>query len=268
MAEITRLPDNFDWFLNRFAGYGGIYFDANMQPQLDTPAGVSALNNFIQAIKYGPPGILNFEYPESFAAYLQGQTAMCIQWTDVAKSAEDPNSSKVVGMTGYAQIPGVKQSDGSVIHRSTLAYSRVNAVSNLSKNQEAAYRVIQFMAQPDVALSYTTEPHAGIDPFLQSTYADPTKWVEQWPTINDYVANNKQSIVNGYPELTIPGAFRYDQALGQHIANALAGQESTEAALQGATADWNKITDDLGRDTQKGFWQQQLQDWKTVGLIK
>jgi len=267
LAEITRLPDNFDWFLNRFAAYGGVYFNAQMQPQLDTAAGKSALTNFISAVKYGPPGILNFEYPESFAAYLQGQTAMCIQWTDVAKSAEDPSSSKVVGKTGYAQIPGAPGPNGQIVHRSTLAYSRVDAISKLSKNPEAAYRVIQFMSQPDVALAYTTEPNAGIDPFRPSTYSDPSKWVEHWPTVNDYIANNKLSIINGYPELTIPGAYRYDQALGQHVAKALAGQETVDQALQGATSDWNAITDDLGRDGQVGFWKQQLEDWKTLGLI-
>ena len=135
MAEITKLPDNFDWFLNRFASYGGIYFDDQMHPQLNTDAGKKALQNFVDSVKFGPSDILNFEYVESFDAFVQGQVAMCIQWTDVAKIAEDPNTSKIVGKTGYAQVPGVEQPDGTVLHRSTLAYNRVNSISKLAKNQ-------------------------------------------------------------------------------------------------------------------------------------
>jgi multiple sugar transport system substrate-binding protein len=267
MAEITKLPDNFDWFLNRFASYGGIYFDDQMHPQLDTDAGRKALQNFVNAVKYGPSDILNFEYVESFDAFLQGKTAMCIQWTDVAKVAEDPNTSKIIGKTGYAQVPGVKQADGSVLHRSTLAYNRVNSISKLAKNPEAAYRVIQFMNQPAVSQLYVTEPTAGMDPYRESHYADPSKWVQQWPQLPAYIANNKLSLENGYPELTMPGANRYNESLGTHIAQALAGQESVEDALKGTTSDWEGITDELGRDQQITYWKSQLQQWKDVGLI-
>jgi multiple sugar transport system substrate-binding protein len=268
LAEITKLPDNFDWFLNRFASYGGIYFDDQMHPQLNTDAGKKALQNFVDSVKYGPSDILNFEYVESFDAFVQGQVAMCIQWTDVAKIAEDPKTSKIVGKTGYAQVPGVKQPDGSVLHRSTLAYNRVNSISKLAKNQEAAYRVIQFMNQPAVSLLYVTEPSAGMDPYRISHYADPSKWVQQWPELPAYIANNKQSLTNGYPELTMPGANRYNESLGTHIAQALAGQESVEEALKNTTTEWEAITDDLGRDAQITHWKAQLTAWRDVGLIK
>jgi multiple sugar transport system substrate-binding protein len=238
-----------------------------MHPQLDTDAGRKALQNFVDSVKYGPSDILNFEYVESFDAFVQGQVAMCIQWTDVAKIAEDPNTSKIVGKTGYAQVPGVDQSDGTVLHRSTLAYNRVNSISKLAENPEAAYRVMQFMNQPDVSLLFVTEPSAGMDPYRISHYADPAKWVQQWPELPAYIANNKQSLTNGYPELTMPGANRYNESLGTHIAQALAGQESVEDALKNATSEWEGITDELGRDAQIAHWQAQLKSWKDVGLI-
>jgi multiple sugar transport system substrate-binding protein len=268
MTEITRLPDNFDWFLNRFASAGGVYFDDQMHPGLDTPAGIQAMDNFEAAIKFGAPDILNFEYDETLSAYLQGQAAMVIQWTDVAKAAEDPGSSKIVGKTGYAQIPGDAQPDGTVVHRSTLAYSRIDAISKISKNAEAAYQVIKFMSSPDVSLTYVTEPLAGIDPSRESAYADPTKWVTQWPTISDYIANNKVSLTNAYPELTMPGAIRYDTSLGTHVARALAGQETSEEAMKATTSEWEAITDDLGRDNQITNWKNQLDLWRTLGLAK
>lgn len=267
IAEITKLPDNFDWFLNRFGSYGGVYFDEEMRPLLDTDPGHQALENFVEAVKYGPSDILNFEYIESFDAFLQGQTAMCIQWTDVAKVAEDPNTSTIVGKTGYAQVPGAEGADGEVTHRSVLAYNRVNSISKHAENPEAAYRVIQFLNQPEVSLLFVTEPSGGMDPYRISHYEDPSAWVQQWDELPAYIANNQESLENGYPELTMPGANRYNEALGTHIAQALAGQESVDEALQNAVAEWETITDELGRDAQIAHWQAQLAQWEELGLV-
>jgi ABC-type glycerol-3-phosphate transport system substrate-binding protein len=112
-----------------------------------------------------------------------------------------------------------------------------------------------------------TEPSAGMDPYRKSHYADPSKWVQQWPELPAYIENNKKSLTNGYPELTMPGANRYNEALGTHIAQALAGQESVEEALKNASDEWESITDELGRDAQVAHWLAQLKGWKEVGLI-
>ena len=108
---------------------------------------MAALQNFKTAIRSAPPGILNYEYTESLNALLGGETAMVIQWTDVARAAQDPKTSKVVGKVGYAQIPGAVVA-GHTVHRSTLAYGRAMGISKLSRNPEAAYRVIDFMQLP------------------------------------------------------------------------------------------------------------------------
>jgi multiple sugar transport system substrate-binding protein len=266
-AEITRAPDNFDWWINRFASTGGIYFDKNMNPKIDTAGGVAALQNFKAILPYMPPGKLNFEYNETMNAFLQGESAMVIQWTDVARAAQDPSSSKVVGKVGYAQIPG-SEVHGSIIHRSTLAYGRVMGISKLSKNAEAAYRVMDWMQQPSQAINYVTEPTSGIDPYQYVVYQQPQKWVQQWPTLKPYVANGLKSLKNGYPELEIPGAPRYDSSLVTHIANALDGQETPSQALKATTDDWNKITDDLGRTKQTQYWRSELALWKKLGLTK
>jgi multiple sugar transport system substrate-binding protein len=267
MAEITRAPDNFGWWINRFASCGGVYFDDQMHPQVATPCGISAMDNFKESIKYGAPDILNYGYDASFNALIQGKTAMVIQWTDIARAAEDPSTSTVVGKVGYAEVPGT-EINGTVVHRPVLDYGRVMAISKLSKNAEAAYRVIQFMHSPEVSINYVTEPASGIDPFRLSSFKEPSKWVMQWPTLNDYIANSEKSLKDGYPEISIPGAARYDESLIRHVATALAGQETSQAALDAVTKEWEAITDELGRDQQIIAWQAQLALWKTVGLVK
>ncbi|MBN9064859.1 MAG: hypothetical protein J0H41_20920 [Rhizobiales bacterium] len=106
----------------------------------------------------------------------------------------------------------------------------------------------------------------GIDAFRLSHYADPANWVAQWPKLPAYIANTKASIENGYPELTIPGAVRYQEALGQQIARALAGETSVKDALAETERQWNIITDELDPKLQAGFWQDQIKVWKRIGL--
>lgn len=265
MSEFTRAPDVADWWLNRFAAYGGTYFNDALEPQLNTPAGVAATENLKASLAYGPDGVLNFGYPESYDAFIQGRTAMVIQWSDVAKGAENPQASQIVGKVGYAQIPGADAGDGTIRHRSVMAYSRVFGISAKSKAPEAAYRVIQFLHSPEVSNLYVTG-FGGIDPFRISHYADPDNWVAQWPSLPAYIANNEESIRNGFPELTIPGAVRYQDTLGQQIARALAGEVTTEQALAEAERQWNIISDELDTELQTGLWKDQLDVWKRVGL--
>jgi multiple sugar transport system substrate-binding protein len=266
MAEIARAPDNLNWFLNRFASAGGIYFDEEMNPVIAGPEGITALEDYKAAIQYGPPDILNYAYVETYGAFLGGTTAMVIQWPDIARSAENPELSEVVGKVGYALIPGYEL-DGEVNHRPSLAYGRVMAISSLSENPEAAFRVMQFINDPEVSFGYATSSVGGIDPFRLSTYEEPGKWVMQWDGINAYIENGKAGLVTGFPELTIPGAVRYNEALTRHIASALAGEETVEVALELTAQEWDVITDELGRELQLEFWQAELARWRELGLV-
>lgn len=266
ISEFFRSPDLVNWWLGRYAAYGGTYFDDELNPQLNTEAGVLATENLIETMEYGPPGVINFGYPESYGAFIQGQTAMVIQWTDVAKGAEDPEASLVTGNVGYAQIPGVEDDNGDVVHRVPLAYNRVLAISAMSQNPEAAYRVIEFLSSFEVSQLYVTG-FGGLDPFRESHYADPDEWVEQWETLPDYIDNSVQSIENGFPELTMPGSIQYQDALGQQLAAALAGEADIETALAEAEDQWNAISEELDRDLQLEFWQAQRASWEDVGLL-
>jgi len=60
VAEYGKRGFSFAWFLNRFAGGGGIYFDETMKPQINTPQAVKGLQNMIDARKYSPPDVLGY----------------------------------------------------------------------------------------------------------------------------------------------------------------------------------------------------------------
>ena len=119
------------WFVNVFAGLGGRWFSDDMKPGINSDAGVKALEMLVKMKDYAVPNILQVGYPELNEVFLNGSTAMVIQWNDLALKVANPKMSKVVGKGGYAAVPV----------RTYLPYSRVMAVSAFAKNPEDAYRV-------------------------------------------------------------------------------------------------------------------------------
>ena len=71
------------WFINIFAGMGGRWFSDDMKPGINSEAGVKALEMLVKQKQYSPPNILQIGYPELNDAFLNGSTAMVVQWNDL-----------------------------------------------------------------------------------------------------------------------------------------------------------------------------------------
>ena len=72
----------------------------------------------------------------------------------------------------------------------------------------------------------------------------------------------------GFPEIFIPGSAAYTDALDLHVQKALVGEETPEQALAAAATEWDAITDKVGRENQVKLWQQALESYKALGLVK
>jgi multiple sugar transport system substrate-binding protein len=59
-------------------------------------------------------------------------------------------------------------------------------------------------------------------------------------------------------DLRITGAAEYFDALDTQLARAVAGEVSSQEALDQVAKDWNAITDRLGRDQQKALFRAML----------
>lgn len=73
------------WYLNHFAPRGGLYFDKDMNPMINTDIAVKALEDFKRFTKFSPPDVLSYGYEELKNAYLQGSVATMVQWSDIWK---------------------------------------------------------------------------------------------------------------------------------------------------------------------------------------
>jgi multiple sugar transport system substrate-binding protein len=105
----------------------------------------------------------------------------------------------------------------------------------------------------------------------RQTHLDHPEVYTDFPDANDakaYLDGVKEALADGYPDIFIPGAAQYQDALDLHVNKALAGQETPQQALDAAAKEWDAITDKLGRDSQAKFWASALDSYKTVGLLK
>jgi len=251
------------WFINIFAGMGGRWFSDDMKPGINSEAGVKALEMLVRQKQYSPPNILQIGYPELNDAFLNGSTAMVVQWNDLPLKVGDPKMSKVVGKGGVAPIPV----------RTYMPYSRVMAVSAFSKNPEDAYRVAAYMQLPEVTITYVYDSNCGQDPYRVSSlkWEAATKNHEGGPALDPdlakaYVETIKDGLKDGYPELSIPGAPRYLDILDLYVSQALAGTLPAKAALDAAANEWNSITQAEDPDSQRAAYAAWVKSFKDVGV--
>ena len=83
-----------------------------------------------------------------------------------------------------------------------------------------------------------------------------------------YLSGLKVALADGFPEILIPRAAQYNDILDLHVNKALAGEETPQVALDAVAVEWNKITDNLGRDKQIELWLSALAGYRAVGLLK
>jgi len=259
----------FWWWADKFLAYGGVWFDENMKPLINSPAGVKALENTLAIKPYVPPGTANFGYPELENSFIKGDIPMVIQWTSTGKSAMDPTMSLIVGKVGAKLSPGVKRPDGSIFRRPGLPTGWVAGIPKDSPNKEAAARVLAIISQPDWALHVALLPTTYVDPWRQSSFSSP-QFANQWPAFPDFSKQFAEALSKtaetGCPDLQVPGTFEYWNAADTEISAAIAGNKTAQQALDDAAAEWDNITQRLGADKQKVAWNLEYDQMKKLSI--
>lgn len=268
-AEYGQRGFAYAWYVNRFASQGGVYFDEDMVPQIDTPEAVAALENMKEAVDTcAPPDVLNVGYDELRDLFINGDVFMVVQWSDVPKKAGDPDESAIPGLAGYGMVPGTRMDDGTVNHRSSMPVGRVFGIPTDAPNPEAAYWVAWFLTTQTSLFDVSTAM-TGLDPYRES-HRDPSAFTmfgseEEANTYLDAVA---AVLEVGFPDIAIPGSAQYNDALDLAVTRALAGEISAEDALAEAATEWQRITESQGLERQQELWRSSLETWERLGLIQ
>ena len=272
-AEVMKKDDlMYAAFFSRSASYsknprtpGGFYFDLEtMEPLINNPGFVEALDDWVAATKYVPPGGINFGLGDEINSFGGGQTLFSFSWDDAFVAAME-DGSPIKNKVGAAPLPGAEKvwnrEDGSwdIGHNQApyIVWGWAVGVAGKSKNQDMAFDYLCFFAnganhRADIAIG-----RFGVNPFKKSDF-DPQIYIDHqgWDPL---IAKSYAATIVGMEEfntnrvfpLRVPGIFQFTSAVAVGTSKALAGQLSSQEALDEVAAEWNKILDRVGRDVVK-----------------
>jgi len=274
-----RKAQSYWTFLGRAAAYAkapddpAYFFDADtMQPRINNPGFVQALQDYKAVSKLGPPDVLNWDVGDIRAAFPSGKLALAIDWADIGTIAPDPNKSVIEGKWGSAMEPGAEHYWDSRKGQWVEQYNQapylafggwIQSVAKTTKNPDCAFDLAAFMGNPNMSLLLNISPETGVNPHFYSDVNDITPWLKVGMSeqeAREYLdaIRNTESHPNVVVDLRITGAAEYFDALDTQLARAIVDEVTPQQALDEVANEWNSITDRLGRDQQKTLYRQML----------
>lgn len=252
---------------------GSMFFDPEtMDAAVNNPGWVKALDDYIKSVKFSPPGALNFSSGDIRTAFSGGQVAMNFDWGDTGVIASDKTQSKVAGHVGSALTPGATE----IWNHKTKAWDKFDqpvfspfmafggwqaAVPSSGKNVEAAWNYVEWVSNPENSGIATVTGGSGVNPYRLSHFA-PDRWLAKMTKeeADEYLAAQRGSLEakNVALDMRIPGYFSYTEVLEIELSKALAGEETAQQALDSIAEQWNKLTDEFGRDTQLAAYRASM----------
>lgn len=145
---------DFELFLN---GFGGVMFEGDRalkdaqgftssnKVEFDSPEAVQSLTYWLSLLKFVPPGYLEYTWDNTFSDMCKGKLYTYPTWGDTTPFLEDSTDAgcpAVAGKLAYYPVPGTHQ---------TGAEGQTWLIPNSSKNPEATFLFLQWLASADVA---------------------------------------------------------------------------------------------------------------------
>jgi len=272
VAEAQRRNAQSYWvFLSHAAGYGKIpgnpcfFFSCDdMTPQVNNPGWVQALDDYLLSRDLGPAEQLQWDVADTRVQFPAGVSVFNIDWGDVGPMSYDPEISVIVGDTGFAVLPAAdrywdytKGEWVDEVNRAPfIAFGGwIIGIAEDSDVKDAALDFGSFMAQPDMVKQLAVTPNTGVNPSRFSQFEDIDLWIgagfDEAGAV-DYLDAVKNTIndPNAVLDLRIRGSAEYLNVLDVEVSRALAGEITSQEALDNVAAGWDEITDRLGRDEQ------------------
>jgi multiple sugar transport system substrate-binding protein len=254
------------------------YFNPDdMKPLINSEGHLRALEDYVKFLANGPKEQIGWTLEQGWNVFLSGHAVMEPTWGDLPTLAQDRARSSVQGRVGATVIPGTTEAFNPLTNQ--WEKSALNTVGNTnggtwhcvisrkSKQKEAAYDFLAFMANKKNAFFNVTNGWTGVQPAMKYEYFPPvgTGKVEEWENqgwdkadaivyLNAYYANLVLPAQQIY--LRIPGAADYWHELDVRISAVLAGTTKPKEALDKIYQAWEQITDRYGRESQKKLYAE------------
>ena len=242
------------WML-RYASFAAtsLLFDAQMQPLINSAAGIAATENYLATLPYSPPKILDegHDYSYTLPLFMAGKGYATII-TPAGAKLFSLDSSAVKNSFVSAALPGHLQK-GRLQRRSMLIYGNNLVIPRSSARKTLAFLYAMWLTDADVSARSVGVPGGFADPYRYNHLRDERIRQVYTPQALDVIERELPVIV---PSGTgLPGNSEYLAALNHNLWLAAQGKHSAGEAMARTASDWEKITVRYGREQQILHWQ-------------
>ncbi|MFV0300670.1 MAG: sugar ABC transporter substrate-binding protein [Paracoccus sp. (in: a-proteobacteria)] len=249
-----------------------------MKPMVNNPGWVQAIQDVMDNIASLPTDQINADPgTTAFQQFLAGTGSMLSWWGDVGAMARTSDTSVVGDVVAFSVNPGSDRvynaqsgewetpEGGNVAPN--MAYIGwgiyvTNRVSGDEKKRKAAWSAAAHLGGKDLSL-WTAAYPSGFQPYRNSQFN-----YDEWEAagydrayIEDYLGSNLDSYnhPNAAIEPRIPGIFQYYSVAEDELAKGFAGQYAgAQETADAIAAAWEKITDQIGRESQIKLYKMSL----------
>jgi len=268
------------WLLARAASYArhrsqySTLFDyRTMEPLIAGPPFVRALEELSAAAKHASSEPLTLT--ETRRRFLAGQCAMAISWPSRADDASPETAGPRENWIGVAELPGSpdvynfrtsqweRRAEDEDPHVTLLAVSgRLGSITAECRQTQPALGLLFLLTSRELGAQVSsTSQHTTL--FRESQLGQVSLWTDRafdGEAARQYGAalQASQSRTAWIASLSIPGRALYLAALDDAVRTVVAGQATSEDALQAAAQRWREVTDTLGQERQQRAYTRSL----------
>ena len=221
-------------FSSYLRNFGGDYM-TDGKASVNTPEAIAAYEFYGTMLReYGPPGVLNFSWPQAAELFAQGRVGMYTDASSLFNAVASPERSQIAGRVGVAVFPAGPA--GNFPYNVTPWSVAMGANSD---NKENAWQLVRWLTDKtrmQIAQS------SGITMARQSVWADP-RYNQSFT--EDFIEASLRSAEIGSP-LDRPRVVRVQEArdiVGTPIVVSIEGGDVT-AAANAAQVDFQALIDE------------------------
>jgi multiple sugar transport system substrate-binding protein len=223
-----------DWVAIMFTQKGAQILDADGKAVFNKMGGTDALAWMVDLLythKAADPASLEYDETNGVQkAFRTGKYALTYNWEGDLPDDNDPSKSQAAPNVKVALLPG-----GPDVKSSSVNGSEGWAVQANSKNKDAAWKLLEYMASP--AWQKKSAVIAGDYPILSSLYSDP----ELQQKVQDFSVYGEQfKYLAVRPQVV--GYTQKSDIIQRHLHDALLGNVKPQEAMDAAADEVNKAT--------------------------
>lgn len=230
---------------------GGDIFDKEMKPIFNSPEGMEATKRYLDLLvtdKVAPPGSVTYGEQDSRTFFKQGKAAMWLGWWWVYSEFNDPEASaeEVAGNVKFASVPSWEGKENSgQVNVSSFPLAMMKG----SKNKDAAWEVLKWIAEPEEELEIVTNTLKNEIPSEQYNIVATQKETLQNAELNELTDGFYNIALDSFENSrTLPQIKEWPQIadiLSKAISNMATGKD-VESELNGAAKKVEQVMDEAG----------------------